>query len=364
MSEFPDAKTVGDAMRAIRAQKAAIDALGGEEGIDNLNSEVADYRKEIDQFAQGDPGLIEQLYEGDPKGVVSAAQNILELLGAKNMEQLDTVLLPHLANRLQQVGFVDYLVKAAGFCKEGKGQEAYDTLAELGKWWSNLKKDADGISQGRKQRDPREEEFQRRGQEADRREREFYDSQINTEVTRHNNTAIRRISAELIRDAKLKGEGLRDWEQNLLSRVLDTMRKDKAFQSRAKQIKAKGDVAATSRFINDKFMEVLPTVFRAYKNLRFPAIAAKKSSSAAATNKGGTASGGAMGGKAGAGTSGNGAGGSGGGALLVQTLPKRDQIDWTKTTDAMYHIGRGTGEAVLKDGKRVKWDWTTVQRQD
>src|SRR5262249_221817 len=65
LKELPEAKTFDEAIKTVRGMKATIESLGGEEGITKLNEEVGDYRREIDQFAKGDPALIKQLYEAN-----------------------------------------------------------------------------------------------------------------------------------------------------------------------------------------------------------------------------------------------------------------------------------------------------------
>ena len=88
--EFP---TVQDARQA----KATLESLGGEEGITQMQEEVTDYRKEIEQFSNGDRGLIEQLYKGNPESTVKMVEAALDVFRENNnVNALDQVLLSRL----------------------------------------------------------------------------------------------------------------------------------------------------------------------------------------------------------------------------------------------------------------------------
>ena len=141
--EFP---TVQDARQA----KATIESLGGEEGISKLNEEVQDYRTEIEQFANGDPALIEQLYKCNPESTAKMVEAALDVFEKNNnVAALDQVILAPMVRRLQQVGLHGHLLKAAEFIKAGKGQEAYDTLGAVGEWLAKLTGDAEKMSNTR-----------------------------------------------------------------------------------------------------------------------------------------------------------------------------------------------------------------------
>src|SRR5258705_7224530 len=109
-----------------------------------MQEEVSDYRKEIEQFSNGDRGLIEQLYKGNPESTVKMVEAALDVFrDNNNTAALDQVLMAPMVERLKQVGLHRKLVEAANFVKEGKGQEAYDTLGAIGEWLAKVTGDAD-----------------------------------------------------------------------------------------------------------------------------------------------------------------------------------------------------------------------------
>ena len=51
-----------------RGAKATLEAVGGTKGIAEMQTAVSDYDREIAQFAQGDPELINNLWTSNPEG--------------------------------------------------------------------------------------------------------------------------------------------------------------------------------------------------------------------------------------------------------------------------------------------------------
>lgn len=351
LTEFPEAKDLSQAIRAIRTMKATLEAVGGNEGIENLQTEVTDYRNEIEAFSKGDRKLIEQLYEGNPESTALAAMNCLDVLSEKNPALFDKAMLPSFAGMLERSEIGKFLQEAAKHCTDGNGQGAYDTISKIAAWVAKVDKSAKGISEARTKVDPERQKIDEERQQLNREKTEMYERSISHSVTKFNNDAIAKVTAPLFKQLGLNGEGRRDFTQNLMNRVWSAMKADKPFQRLAKATMAKGDADKAARLIADKFEELLPEHFRKYRDVRYPNIP-NKTANAGKPKPNGAAP--AAGAKPGA------PAGGGSAAMLVSKLPAPETVDWTKTTEEMYHVGRGMGEAILTNGKRVKWDWTKV----
>jgi hypothetical protein len=332
--EFP---TVQDARQA----KATLESLGGEEGITEMQNEVTDYRKEIEQFSNGDRGLIEQLYKGNPESTAKMAQHVLDIFEEKgNVEALDNILLRPIVKRLQQVGLHSNLVKAANFIKEGKGQEAYDTLATVGEWLAKVTGDAEKLGSERsKAPDPREKDFQEREQRLQQQERDENTRRLSDEITTLNNRHMAKVLDPFFKELKLSHEGKREFAQNVLRKVWAAMKEDKTYLRNAQNIRSKGDNKRTAEFISAKFAEKLPIIFRYYKNTLYPNLGRM------ATKPGQPAA--AGGGKPAPQKTAP----TNGAAIKVADAPAFDEVDWTKTPDSLWM----RGFAYLKNGKYVNY---------
>ncbi len=206
---------------------------------------------------------------------------------------------------------------------------------------------------GRTERDPREEEYQRREQAVRQKEVESRERSLGHAVTRLNNSHLAKVSSEFYNDMKFDPEAKREFTQRVMEQVWKTMKSDKAFQRIANGMIDKGDDEdAAAKFISDKFAELLPGHFEAYRKRMYPNY--KRGSRPPAP-------------KPGANGSGNppappknppGIGGDPA-ATYVEKKPAPNEIDWSpgKTTDKMFSIGRGIGHAWTNAGKLVKWNW-------
>lgn len=357
MAEYPEAKSVREVVRAIRTQKAILDSVGGMEGIEKVQKEASDYAAEIADFANGKRELIEQLHSSNPHATMVAGRNVLELLAEKSPELHEQAILPSFHKKLVQAELPGYLAKAAQFCVDGKGQDAYNTIQQIAAWVDKVKKSVDDLNTEREttsKHDPRLREIEERENAVTQKEKRDYDRSVSNGVTSRNNTAIAKATAQLFKDLKLDGEGKREFSQGLMNRVWKAMKADKPWQKLANAMVDKGDAERAAEFIAEKFQELLPDHFIKYRNAMYPNYAKAKPGAAGAAKKDANAN---------ANKNNNGAGGGGGGnpaASVVTKKPAPHEIDWTKTTEAMYHVGRGWGEAILTNGKRVRWEWEKV----
>jgi hypothetical protein len=336
------AKNLSEAITKIRETKNTIDALGGQEGITEMQNEVADYRKEIEQFANGERGLLEQLDEANPEGLDTAATNALGIIKEKRPAAFDMILLPEIIERLDKANFGPSLVRLSKFIQDGKGQEAYDLVAEIGKWYADTKKLGEEHASKRVTKDPKADALAARERAADDRDRNAYERTIATEVTRLNNRSLARESEPLFRQLKLDGEGRREFINGLQSRVYNAMRLDKTFQRDLRNIIAKGDPQTAAEFNARKFSELLPDQFRKHRNALYPNLA--KVTPAPGTKPGAD-------GKPGAAKPGP--------VIQVKpgTKPNHEDVDWNKTSDTQWISGKGI---TLKNGKVINVDWNKV----
>jgi hypothetical protein len=355
------AQNLSDAVNKVRQITATLESVGGEEGLEGLQSEAEDYRNEIKQFSEGDPALLNQLHEANPDAFATSITNGLALIMEKSPAKLDAVLLPALVPRLQKAGMFDSVDQLAALIKEGKGQEAYDLTAKIKAWLDNAKHLSEKAATTRNNVDPRKEAQDKRDSELTAKEQKIYEGQIGSDVNKLNNTATARVVEPFFKDLKLKTEGRREFINALNSRIWKTMREDKAFQRAGNALKAKGDAGRTARFVSAKFVELLPEHFRALRDAMYPNYTRGGTKVAPGAGKANGAAGGVAGGGNGTG-GGAGAGKAPAGVTLVTKMPKPEDIDWSKTTEEMYHVGRGNGEAILKSGKRLRWNWATVER--
>jgi hypothetical protein len=334
LKEVPEAKSATDVIKAIRGMTATLDAIGGETGIQDLQTEVTDYRTEIKQFSEGDPALLNTLYEANPESLATAGTNLIALLDSKNGDLYARVIAPEVHKQIEIAGVYGDFVKVVDFIKEGKGQEAYDLALKIGKWFGAVRDQAKKITEGRSaaKPDPEREALQREREELNREKESTYTKAAGLNVDRLNNTEISKLTGPLARELKLSADGRADFENGLRSRIWKKMAADKVYVQRAQALRNKGDMEKHVRFIHNKFVELLQDEFENYRNIRYPNMGVKPKPKPAP------------------------AAGNGAKPHVVTSQPgqrpKSSDVDWSKTPDVMWITGR----AVLLNGQSVKFD--------
>ena len=344
LKEVPEAKSVGDVIKTIRAQRATLEAVGGEEGITKLNEEVTDYRKEIEQFGAGSRELPEQLFEANADGFVKTVDNSLQILLEKDGGtggRFDQVLAVPFAQRLTDAGMPKAIATLIDHVKAGDGEAAYALLQKVDGWMKNVDAYAKEVGKGKAAApDPREQKLTEREQNIERAETERNEKAIGTDVNRLNNSALQPLLESVFKQLPdLKDAGKQRFTHQVQSDVWAAMKADKVFQRNARAVMAKGDPAASARFINAKFAELLngpDGIFIKVRNEMYPNLGRTKKLTVVP--------------KPGA-----------NGAAPAKTAyaggrPKFQDVSWEseggKTSDIMWI----RGEAVLKDGKQIKFD--------
>lgn len=257
-------------VQAARQARATLEAVGGEEGIETLNTSLQEWEAEGEQFANADPALVGALYESNPEAVVENAINILELLNAKNQDHLDAAMLPTFAKRLDASGLGQSLVFLEALIKEGKGQEAYNLLANVAKWYQRLQENAKKVGEGRTKRDPEREAFENEKREfASTKEKEYIGT-CRSEADKLNYRSMNGVAGTFMKDMKFDAEGKREFLNLLNTHVLRAMGEDKSYLRTVRGIRDKKDVQKTAEYVNAKFAELLPEVFRRLRNKMYP----------------------------------------------------------------------------------------------
>jgi hypothetical protein len=270
LMEEVGAKTLSEAVHKVRQINATLEGVGGAEGLTELQDEVGDYRNEIQQFAEGDPALLTQLYESNAESFGTAIHNGLDLLAERSPALYDKTIVGAIVSRLEGAGLYGAFDEVVKYIQEGDGQKAYDKLAEIKKWMNNAKGMADGQNRQRKEHNPERDEIERGRQEIQSEKRQMFEGGVAEDVNRLNNRASFKLVDPLMRDMKIPLGGRREFVNALNSRIYTAMKADKAFQRAAKSLMDKGDRARASKFTHAKYAELLPDTFRTLRNEMYP----------------------------------------------------------------------------------------------
>jgi hypothetical protein len=322
------AKNTGEAITQIRTMKATIESLGGEQGIADLQTEVADYRKEIEQFAAGDPALIQSLGEANPEGLAKSGTQSLEWLKANKPEIYENTIRAPFMERFNKLNFPGFIASVKAAVKEGKGQEAWDLIAGYDKW---LKEETGKLESAKAApaKNPEAEKLAKEKAEFEETKQKDFISRVDTDVNRANNPELDKLIGPLQKQLGLQKEGMNHFRNGLIARVWKVLANDKPYLASVKTLRSKGDAGKLASYIHGAFKERLPEQFRLHRNEIYPNIGKTKAPAPAAPANGKQPQ----------------------RVINIQAgqRPKREDVDWSKTTDTMWISGR----AILTNGKSV-----------
>lgn len=332
-------KTVFPKVADAQAAHAAIQSFepyGGVEGAQTTLVEI----QEIDaMLADGDPAVLDHIAEIAGEGLNKLVPEILNRMQASNPQEYAEVLGPIVGQAVAQAGIPQYITQIwnalqnsrradapESFKKEH--QEHADKLIEdLFKWSKEVGRTE---PQTAKKTGAVDAKLSAREQAIEQKENATFDQEVGAAANETMNKGLTKELSPYLDKLNLTREAKQDLIDGIYAEVSKLAMADKDYQRNR-------DAARTAKnrspqkvadIINAKFTQVLPQAVKAVVTRRYPnGIGGKP-----AVKKGATPTQPAAPGK----------------PTLVKELPPQDQIDFTKTTDAM--IVRGI--RVLKSGKR------------
>jgi hypothetical protein len=355
LAEFPDAKGVGDVINSIREIKQTLEAVGGQEGLTALQENNRKYETEIEQFANGDMALLEDLHQSDPNGLALSIENGLQLLmerNGTNGDLFDKAMAVPFASRIRQAGLHTALAKIDEAIKSENVDDLIKTITGIKNWVGQVDRYAEEVGKGKDptKLDPRERALNDREQkiktqETERQKADYvaYENKVGAGVNTLANEALKPLIDGAVKDLKLQGPGAKRLTDAVQSEIWAKMKADKTFQRNAQAIVKKGDAEKSSQFIAAKFKSLLRDTYRSVFNELYPnAGSARTSSTTGANSGGGKAAPAAGGAKAAPANK----------VAYKGGRPGFDMVEWSKTPDEDWL----RGVAVLTDGTKITFD--------
>jgi hypothetical protein len=258
-----------------KTAKMTLETLGGTEGIEQLQSKVTDYDREIEQFANGDVGLIEDIHNGNPEGVLTMAGNTLDFLAERNPKGYSEVMTPQVVRFMKANGYYKGMQKLEALVKAGKGQESFDLIQEFKEHMAVMETTASQRVKT-KEIDPDREKLNKEREEVKTEKEKIYSENINNHLTTLTNGPLAEVVDPMVKELGLEDEGKREFVNEIYKRTWAAMKADTAWQKLAQAKKSKGDAKAMAEFAAAKFNELAPEIARKYRNTMYPARGTKK----------------------------------------------------------------------------------------
>lgn len=227
-SRYEAYKAVIPTVEDARNMVAQLDALGGFEGIADLQSTLQAVEETDSLLDAGDPKVIDQIIEDSPDGFQKIVPHAVNKLREMNPEAFNAMVRPHLIRGLAEANFpqvVDYLISQLG-----DKPEVQKVVNSMKNWFENQKMEAERTSTDFLT--PEREKFAKEKADHAATVRKDFEAGIETAVASHLNTtlgtALRPYSAAL---NALPPAIRQDVARACITELASALRADKAYQT-------------------------------------------------------------------------------------------------------------------------------------
>jgi|SRR5215469_3181690 len=328
--EASDFKRVFPSVTAARDARDLIDSVGGAEGIQNLQGEANDYARELTAMANGDPSIVDELAKDYPESLPALVPHALEKLAQTNPAAYERTVAKAMATALRDKGVAHSVTRLLELIGDGKQQAAHDLASKLAQWISGVEEYAKSKPETTSGETAEAKALRDRQAELDRRESSHFRTQVAHSVITAMNEAVNRGLAPFLKGSKLTAQQRSDLVNSVRGHIAKGFEGNTSYQERMKALLAGGDIKAVERYIRGQLSsDRVGRSVKAIWGLRGFARPAKQ-------------------------PSGNGSGAATTAPAMVASKPSADQIDWKKDPGKIRFM---RGEATLKTGKVVRWNW-------
>ena len=181
-------------VREAREVRALLEAVGGRDGVTQMQSTLSEMEQNNQKLAAGDPSLAEMMWEKAPDGMQKLMPAMLDKFAQAKPQEFEKFIAPRTIGSLDQAGFPQAFDRMVKLYDAGKVDEAQAVRNELIQWVAGNRQAA----QQQKQADPEVERLRAelakrdQGQEAQKVDAAYSD------VVSHAGPAIDRVAAPII----------------------------------------------------------------------------------------------------------------------------------------------------------------------
>ena len=181
-------------VREAREVKALLDAVGGREGVQQMQVTLSEIEQVDHALAAGDPSIVDRIWDEAPEGMPKLMPALLDKFAQAKPQEYEQFIVPRVVGHLDKVGFPQAFDRMVQLYDAGKIEEAQAIRNELIQWVVSNRQAA----QQQRQVDPEVERLRTELAKRDQgQESQKVDAAYN-DVVSHAGPAIDRVAAPII----------------------------------------------------------------------------------------------------------------------------------------------------------------------
>jgi hypothetical protein len=332
-----------------RTVRSHYDAVGGADGIADLQSRSQALDDIDERVDRGDPSVIKDMAENAPGGFKLLVPEAVETLRKMDSEAFDSLMRPHFVQALEAAGLGEEILQTIEELRAGQNEVAQRRLANLQRWFAAQR---DAVERQKSVKpDPRLADLDRRDKEVRQKEEASFRKNLSYDTMNYINSSLGEELENLWKGYDLKDNQKQYLAQRVYDEVEKMFKEDKSYQSQNNANIRSRNHARALTYIKSQVDVALPRAARTvwdtlYGNIQPPRAQRPKPAAPAATDGQPAQRNGNGQPQAPAATR----------PILLAQKPSWDQLDMSKDPNQILYI---TGKGYLKTGpnagKLVTW---------
>ena len=321
-----------------RQAKAALDLVGGHEGIATLQSKVAAVEQIDSALEAGDPQVIDDIAADFPDGFKKIAPAFLDKLQSLDPAAYAKTLQPHVFASMEAAGLGPVLSAIEQAVNANDLAKAKDLLGKSLAWYAGQKQQAGTRT---KSDDPERLKFENERKQFEQTKEKSFREDIGRQTMQNQRDQVTKALAPYLKTKALSADAKADLIDGIDREIQRLLKADGTYQSQVKALLTgkTRDAGKIVQYINAAVNEAARKATTAVWTRRGYGSAAARSAAAAGTNKDKPAV--------------NPAASSG--PIKIAAKPNRADVDWAKTKDILFITNKAYMKNGPHKGKLVTW---------
>jgi hypothetical protein len=270
-------KSPGEARQA----KAALDLVGGHEGIANLQSQVAAIEMVDGALESGDPQVLDDMFADFGEGMKKLAGPYLERLEKLDPQAAFSVTQPYAYKMLESAELGPRLNEIFAAIGANKLDDAKTIVTNIYRWLEGQKQQAGNRA---KEPDPERAKFETERKQFNETKEKTFREDIGRQTVAHQSSQIDRSLSPYLKTKNLSADAKSDLVDGVNREINRVLKADKTYQDQVKALLSgrKRDAGNIVRYINSVVAEVAPKAVKAVWGRRYGTVAPPARAAAAA----------------------------------------------------------------------------------
>ena len=320
-----------------RTTKAALDAVGGPEGIASMRGEISSIERFDRMASEGNPKVIDGLADEFPDGFKRLVPAALDRLSKTDQAAYRETMRGPLLQMLEGDGIMEVIGIALEELKGGNPDRASSQLGRIAAWYNQVKDQETAFKTRNNYQDPRVQELDQRRQELEKREVGIHRDTVVRDLRAYRNGTMKSGIDQMLAGKNVTPQGRARFEQNIVQEIAKTLNANQHYNQSIMDLISQGKVEQATAFAKPYIDRARRDALRSvYSDLYGNAPVTPQRRAAAPPQRTGEQRTQVASDK----------------PVPVRSKPSQDEVDWSKDPKGTLFV---TSKAYLKNGKFVTW---------